>query len=94
MATHVLAKDDRDSDNESASLDRACGGTGRRSGLKSRCKGAQNANDDTENAASDSDLSSGLSRDPQLDEVIAAWPDLEVPIRAAIVQMARKLSRP
>ena len=31
------------------------------------------------------------TEDPQLAEVVAAWPDLEAPIRAAIVTMARKL---
>ncbi len=87
MAIHVLAKDDRDGDNESAFLGRACGGTGRRSGLKSRCEGAQNANDGTENAASDSGLPSGLPR--ELAQVVDAWPRLPEHVRRTIVDLTR-----
>ena len=87
----TVADDDSGGDSECAFLQRARGETGRRSGLKSRCDGAQNANDGAENAVSDSGLPSGLPRD--LAEVAEAWSDLEAPIRQTIVEMARKLRR-
>ncbi len=50
-----------------------------------------------EQATSDKDdeaLAPALrTEDSELAEVVAAWPDLEAPVRAAILTMARKLGR-